>query len=148
MLPKKHRLRHERDFARLSVKGRPLYGPFCVLRARKSESNPSKVGFVASGKLFKKAVLRNEIRRRMSEAFRPFLESVPPGYDMIFVARPEVEKADFEALRSSLQHLIEKMPKELEKPWERRPKPPRSRKGVIAYAKQVGAPRPPGKNSQ
>ncbi|MCW1892381.1 MAG: ribonuclease P protein component [Candidatus Uhrbacteria bacterium] len=148
MLPKKHRLRHERDFARLSVKGRPLYGPFCVLRARKSESNPSKIGFVASGKIFKKAVLRNEVRRRMSEAFRPFLESVPPGYDIIFVARPEVEKADFEDLRSSLQHLIEKTPKELEKPWERRPKPPRSRKGIIAYAKQVGAPRPPGKNSQ
>lgn len=103
---------------------------------------------MASGKIFKKAVLRNEVRRRMSEAFRPFLESVPPGYDIIFVARPEVEKADFEDLRSSLQHLIEKMPKELEKPWERRPKPPRSRKGIIAYAKQVGAPRPPGKNSQ
>ncbi len=145
MLSKERRLRHERDFARLSVKGRPLYGPFCILRARKSGSKPSKIGFVASGKIFKKAVLRNEIRRRMSEALRPWVEKVPEGYDMIFVARPEVQNVDFEELRTSLKHLIEKMPVELERPFVRRPKPPRSRKGVIAYSKQLGIPRPPGK---
>lgn len=148
MLPKKNRLRHEKDFARLSVKGRPLYGPFCVLRAWKSGSKPSKVGFVASGKMFKTAVLRNKLRRRIREAFRPLLKTVPDGYDMTFVARPEAEKADFKELQASLAHLIEKLPSEMEKPWKRLPKPPRSRKGIIGYSKQLGVPRPPGKPAQ
>lgn len=148
MLPKAHRLRHEKDFAKLSVKGRPLYGPFCVLRAWKSGSKPSKVGFVASGKMFKTAVLRNKLRRRIREAFRPLLKTVPDGYDMTFVARPEAEKADFKELQASLVHLIEKLPTEMEKPWKRLPKPPRSRKGVIGYSKQLGVPRPPGKPAQ
>ena len=148
MLPKPNRLRHEREFAKLSVKGRPLYGPFCVMRAWKSGSKPSKVGFVASGKMFKSAVLRNKLRRKMREAFRPLISELPDGYDLIFVARPETESAGFQEFQDSLKHLIEKMPAELEKPMKRRPKPPRSRKGVIAYAKQIGAPRPPGKKPQ
>jgi ribonuclease P protein component len=148
MLAKSHRLRHEKDFAKLSVKGRPLYGPFCVLRAWKSGSKPSKIGFVASGKVFKTAVLRNRLRRRLREAFRPLLPTVPDGYDMMFVARAETEKADFKELQASLVHLIEKMPTEMEKPWKRLPRPPRSRKGVIGYSKQLGIPRPPGKPPQ
>lgn len=148
MLPKKNRLRHEKDFARLSVKGRPLYGPFCVLRAWKSGSKPSKIGFVASGKMFKTAVLRNRLRRRIREAFRPLVKTVPDGYDMTFVARAEAEKADFKELQASLVHLIEKLPAEMEKPWKRLPKPPRSRKGIIGYSKQLGVPRPPGKPAQ
>lgn len=148
MLPQKHRLRHEKDFARLSVKGRPLYGPFCVLRAWKSGSNPSKIGFVASGKIFKTAVLRNRLRRRLREAFRPLLPTVPPGYDMTFVARPELLKADFKEIQASLVHLIAKLPEEMAKPWKRLPKPPKSRKGIIGYSKQLGVPRPPGKPAQ
>lgn len=148
MLPKESRLRHEKDFAKLSVKGRPLYGPFCVLRVWKSGSTPSKIGFVASGKMFKTAVDRNRARRRMREIFRPLLPTVPAGYDMTFVARPEILKAPAAELRESFAHLLEKMPKELEKPWKRPPKPPKSRKGKIGYAKQLGVPRPPGKKPQ
>lgn len=148
MLPKASRLRHEQDFARLSVKGRPLYGPYCTLRARKSGSDPSKIGFVASGKMFKKAVERNRIRRRMREAIRPHLDAVPAGFDLSFVARKEILSAKAKDLKESMIHLIEKMPGELEKPLKRRPKPPKSRKGVIAYSKQIGAPRPPGKRAQ
>jgi ribonuclease P protein component len=146
MLPKAHRLRHERDFARLSVKGRPFYGPFCVLRVWKSGSDPSKLGFVASGKIFKTAVERNRIRRQMSEIVRTNIHLVPSGFDLTVVAKPEIRNASFEELKESILHLLEKFPKEMEKPWIRRPKPPRSRRGVIAYSKQLGIPRPPGKN--
>ncbi|MBD3252076.1 ribonuclease P protein component [Candidatus Uhrbacteria bacterium] len=148
MLPKASRLRHEKDFARLSVKGRPLYGPYCILRARKSGSEPSKIGFVASGKMFKKAVDRNRVRRRMREAIRPHLDEIPPGYDMSFIARKEVADAEPKELKASMLHLIEKMPAEIQKPLKRRPKPPKSRKGVIAYSKELGVPRPPGKRPQ
>jgi RNase P protein component len=98
--------------------------------------------------MFKTAVLRNKLRRRIREAFRPLLKTVPDGYDMTFVARPEAEKADFKELQASLVHLIEKLPAEMEKPWKRLPKPPKSRKGIIGYSKQLGVPRPPGKPAQ
>jgi len=84
----------------------------------------------------------------MREAIRPHLDVVPPGYDMSFVARKEILPAKAKELKESMLHLIEKMPGELEKPFVRRPKPPKSRKGVIAYSKQIGAPRPPGKRAQ
>lgn len=148
MLPKASRLRHERDFARLSVKGRPLYGPYCILRARKSGSVPSKIGFVASGKMFKKAVDRNRIRRRMRETIRPHLDDIPDGYDMSFVARKDIVDAKPKDLKESMLHLIKKMPAEVAKPLRKRPKPPKSRKGVIAYSKQMGTPRPPGKRQR
>lgn len=95
--------------------------------------------------MFKTAVERNRIRRRMREIVRLVLTTVPDGYDMTFVAKPEIRKAKHAELESSIKHLLEKMPAELEKPWQRRPKPPRSRTGVIGYSKQLGIPRPPGK---
>ncbi len=91
---------------------------------------------------------RNRARRRLREAFRPLLQTVPPGYDMTFVAKPEILKADFQDIRATLVHLLDKLPVELARPWKRLPKPPRSRKGEIGYAKVLGVPRPPPKPPQ
>lgn len=116
MLPKNHRLRHDRDFARLSKQGRPFYGPFCILRIRKSDSDPSKIGFVASGKIFKTAVARNRARRRMSEIIRLHADSIPSGFDMSFIAKPEVLKADVVELEACMAGLLRQAKSTLRRP--------------------------------
>lgn len=115
MLPKAERLRKARDFALLSQKGRAVFHPLFTLRFRPS-SQPSKVGFVASTKVFKTAVLRNRAKRRMREALRLMKTDWPKNMDLLFILKAEVVKASFPDIRSGLARLFEKVPEALSKP--------------------------------
>jgi len=104
-----------KDFALLSQKGRPVFGPFFTLRFRQSQE-PTKVGFVASAKIFKRANKRNLVKRRMREALRLVKEQWPKNMDLLFVAKPETMDANFEELKASVVHTFEKIPEAMAKP--------------------------------
>lgn len=118
MLPRVDRLRKMRDFALLSQKGRAVYSPFYTLRFRPS-LEATKVGFVASAKIFKTAVKRNRVKRRMREALRLVRTEWPVKFDLLFVIKEEVLKAEFTDLVASVRRSFEKMPEAMKQP----PKP-------------------------
>lgn len=118
MLPRVDRLRKMRDFALLSQKGRAVYSPFYTLRFRPSQE-ATKVGFVASAKIFKTAVKRNRVKRRMREALRLVKADWPVKFDLLFVIKDEVLKAEFTDLVASVRRSFEKMPEAMKQP----PKP-------------------------
>lgn len=125
MLPKPQRLRRMRDFALLSQKGRPVYGPFFTLRFRQSQES-TKVGFVASTKVFKRANKRNRVKRRMREVLRLTQDIWPKNFDLLFVIKAEVFDAPFEELVASVKHTFEKIPGALAQPI--RPRNPKARR--------------------
>lgn len=127
MLDKAQRLRRMRDFALLSQRGRVVFGPFFTLRFRVSQE-ATRVGFVASAKIFKTAVARNRVKRRLREALRLSKESWPVKMDLLFIARPEATDADFEALLAAIKRAFEKIPEALKEP-------PRPRKNLKARRK-------------
>ena len=118
MLPKVDRLRRARDFALLSQRGRAIFGPFFTLRLRQSQL-ATKVGFVASAKVFKTAVARNLVKRRMREALGLVRAEWPKKMDLLFICKPEATTCEFEDLLASLRRTFEKIPEALTKP----PKP-------------------------
>ncbi len=78
-----------RDLVMLHARGRGLELGFSVSR---------KVG---------NAVVRNRIRRRLRECFRPLLGDVKPGLYVI-VARPSAAKAAFQSLQRDVRYLLKK----------------------------------------
>lgn len=130
MLQKPERLRRMRDFALLSQKGRVVHGPFFTLRFRSSQT-PTRVGFVASAKVFKTAVARNRVKRRLREALRLIRAEWPKQFDLLFVAKPEATPVDFQILTASVRHAFEKMPEALARPPKPRPLKARRKTSIV-----------------
>ncbi len=133
MLPKVHRLRRMRDFALLSQRGRVVYGRYFTLRVRPSKE-PTKIGFVVTTKLFKRANKRNRIKRRMREAIRLIESSWPEKMDLLFIAKPEVLFVEFEALKEALIHSFGKIQEALTQPLPKRPMKAKRKTSVVFRA--------------
>lgn len=99
----KQRLTKRRDFAAVYRKGRALAHPLVVLRLLPNQLPYSRYGFVVS-KTVGKAVVRNQVRRRLREGIRTLL--VQPGWDIVVIARPKAAAADFHTLRRATAGLL------------------------------------------
>jgi len=99
----RHRLTKRRDFAAVYRKGRAFAHPLVVLRLLPNQLPYSRYGFVVS-KTVGKAVVRNQVRRRLREGIRTLL--VQPGWDIVVIARRKAAVADFHTLRRATAGLL------------------------------------------
>ena len=87
-LPRERRLRLQGDFDRLRSKGVRLEcGSFFLNAGRAPAASPARLGIVVAKKQLAKAVDRNRAKRLLREAFRAVGPDVPPGWDVVLVAR-------------------------------------------------------------
>ncbi|HEC33396.1 MAG TPA: ribonuclease P protein component [Chloroflexi bacterium] len=85
------RLRRSADVALIRREGRSWSHPLLVLVARPNGLDLARVGVVASRRLGK-AVARNRAKRLLREAARRLHADLKPGWDLLFIARPEILK--------------------------------------------------------
>lgn len=94
-LPKKNRLRLKKDFRDLKKTNSILNTPLFGVSYLKVKSNQPLIGFVISKKISNKAVERNKLKRKLSEAIRPLLPQINNNYKIIFLGKRELKKASF-----------------------------------------------------
>ena len=99
----KHRLTKRRDFAAVYRKGRAFAHPLAVVRLLPNQLPYSRYGFTVS-KTVGKAVVRNQVRRRLREGIRTLL--VQPGWDIVVIARRKAAAANFHTLRRATVGLL------------------------------------------
>lgn len=116
MLPKPKRLHKQRDYMKMAVKGRPIFGPLFTLRIIPMKSSVAKIGFITSTKVMKLAVDRNRVKRRMREVARLLYEEFPAEMAYAFILKPEIKAATFDLLQSEVRRIIGKIPETMTKP--------------------------------
>jgi len=104
-LKRRYRLRDKGRFQQVRQEGRSYAHPWLVLCLLPNQLSVSRCGFTVSRRLGG-AVQRNRARRRISEAIRLVWDLIEPGWDMVLIARPGVNEADFALLQSACLQLL------------------------------------------
>jgi ribonuclease P protein component len=81
--------------------------PLIVLISHPNELKISRFGVLA-GRSIGNAVKRNRSKRLIREAIKPLINTIPPGWDIIFLARKPSSSTEYNEISIAVHHLLEK----------------------------------------
>ncbi len=108
MLAKDNRLKKKKDFEDVFKKGRGFKEKFLFLKIKKNDLKISRFGFAVGLKVSKKAVVRNQIKRRLREVMRLKIKQIKPGIDGVFVVLAGTDIGDFQEISVLVDKLLNK----------------------------------------
>lgn len=88
--------------------GRHLTSRLLILAWIPNDVGQLRIGFVVSKRISKLAVVRNYIKRLLSESMHPLLPGLSTGWDIVISARGEAAHADLQALKQDIVTLLRK----------------------------------------
>jgi ribonuclease P protein component len=102
-----YRLRQRSRFDQIRREGKCWAAPLVVLCVLPNDLAWSRFGFSASRRVGK-AVVRNRVRRRMREVVRLRQTGIAPGWDLVFIARQPIVRADYQEIEEAIEQLLNK----------------------------------------
>ena len=110
MLPQAYRLPLKTELSHLKKDGQIFQGKFfgLLLDPKQNQKNSSRFGMIVSNKIAKKAVVRNKIRRLLSESLMFFLPQIKKNQDGVFLAKKTVIEADSTQIKKDAESLLQK----------------------------------------
>jgi len=99
----RHRLTTSKQFSQVHREGLSIANRLLVVRVLANGLDHSRFGFLVS-KRIGNAVVRNRVKRRLREVVR--LTPVKPGWDAVFIARRDINQADFQQLKQAAENLL------------------------------------------
>jgi ribonuclease P protein component len=109
MLSKQHRLPLRTDLVQVKKRGKLFQGKlFSLLVRERSDGQPPRFGFIISAKIDKRAVKRNRAHRLLTEAIRPLLPGIKPGFDGVFLVKKRIVGKELSEIKKSTEQLFKK----------------------------------------
>lgn len=107
MLDKKNCLKKKKDFQKVIKEGKKIEKEFLVLKFFKNSfEDVTRIGFIVSQRVSKKAFLRNKIKRRLRETVKDNLGSLKLGYDIIFFTKKAIKEKDFLEIGKVVKQML------------------------------------------
>jgi ribonuclease P protein component len=90
MLPKKFRLTSNKDIELVYKTGKPFLTKFFNFKFKKNGLKESRFCIIVSNKVDKRAVIKNRIKRQISEILRLNMNKIQKGYDISIVVKSNI----------------------------------------------------------
>ncbi len=104
-MDKKHIIKSYFEYKKV-YSNRDSYGNRNLVLYKKSNGlEYSRIGITAKKKIGN-AVVRNKIRRRLKEICRVNMDTIKPGYDLVFVVKDSAPDISFKKLESAVFHIL------------------------------------------
>ena len=87
-------------------RGRSIASRLLIIAWKPNGLDGTRVGFVVSKRISKHAVMRNYIKRLLSEAMRPFLSELSDNIDVVITARQQILETDLLTLVQEIDTLL------------------------------------------
>jgi ribonuclease P protein component len=108
MIKQNTKISKKKDFDDIFKKGKAIKGSFLIIRFLRNNKDRSRFAFIVSKKVSLKAVDRNKIRRRLSEAVKKYKE-ILAGTDIIFIVLPQAKLKSFLEIKEEITVLLNKI---------------------------------------
>lgn len=109
MLSSKYRLKKKMNFARCEIDGKLIQSKsFGVEVLSRGDTENSCFGFIISTKISKKAVVRNKIKRIISDYLRVNLTKIKSGLDVVFLIKPVILKLSRQQIEKEVDEIATK----------------------------------------
>lgn len=108
MLPKENRLRNDAEIKKLMATGKTFFLPQLTVKYKINRQTKTRVVFVVSNKVSKKATERNLLKRRLRNATKDFLSEVENNFDLAIIAKQSCLKLDYATLKKQLNFVFHK----------------------------------------
>jgi len=106
MLKKKYRL-SKKDFeAALKKRGTYLKIDFLKFKVIYNNLETSRFGISCGVKISKKAVVRNQVKRRINESLRLNFSSIKPGFDILVMPEPVIIEKTYQDIGKTILEFI------------------------------------------
>jgi ribonuclease P protein component len=102
MLNSKNRISNRNLINKLFEKGGTYKNDYFIFRFLPSDLPVSKFAVIIGGKITKKAVNRNKLRRQIHEAIRLNLKKLKTDLVVLVVAKPVTKNAEYEKLEKAV----------------------------------------------
>lgn len=116
MLPKKFRLTLNNDIKMVWTKGKPFLTKFFIFKIIKNNLDQSRFCIIVSNKVDKRAVIKNRIKRQISEIIRLNMDNIKTGCDVSILAKnnlvnKETKKiiCDYQEIEKNILFAFDKM---------------------------------------
>lgn len=101
---RKNRLTKKKDFDLVFKEGNAIKAPFLFIKYRKTDRLTPRFGFMIPIKITGNTVIRNRLKRVLSENIRQHISKSQKGYDVVVMVRKLGEE---DALRAELDKFFE-----------------------------------------
>lgn len=109
MLKPHNRLVKTKEIDQVYKKGRSSYDRIIGMKILKNGLPHNRFGIIVSGKVSKKAVTRNRIKRRIRASVKEAEHELENGADYLIIALPPAAEKNFADINDSLRKLFVKL---------------------------------------
>ncbi|SDJ55849.1 ribonuclease P protein component [Salimicrobium halophilum] len=106
-MKKAYRIKKNKEFQNVFKNGKSFANRQLVLYYLQKDQPHFRIGLSVS-KRIGNAVMRNQVKRYLRQAFHELEEDVKADYDLVVIARKPVNTMDYHEIKKSLQHVLKR----------------------------------------